>query len=496
MAPSRRGKKAVISAPIEQQPVDEEPVASSSVDDKELELKSPIKKQKTKNKSNKKNVANDAIELKNENSNDAAEKIAEKEEEPSELVNGNVDAKKRRGKQKSAESEVENHIVVENKPIRGGRRNKTAESAQSPLKNETKTQSKAKKNIIVPNKIQSNESEDIENDDENESKRSTSKKVTKKVSKKVTKKVTKKAAKKVTNGNADEENEITVAVVTAGRAPRRKVATVVARPPTDDDSDENDASEPVAKPGNVKVSRAGRGRPKPRLSLGSYDPVPKLKIPARARGPQRRPPSKKTQKQIDSSSDEGSQSENAVEDEEEIPSEGSDVAVETKKDRKRKQPNVEKVDKVPKKVMVASPKKVEPEKSIEPIEKSPEKKLTPKKRKAVKGAQNSSDEVKEATEADASDDLVTKRKKADQKATKNANEPTKTKANATDTNYSKINFQTDKEFNLKICSWNVAGLRAVINKNGFDYFEHENPDIICLQVNSIEFISYYISFYM
>lgn len=57
--------------------------------------------------------------------------------------------------------------------------------------------------------------------------------------------------------------------------------------------------------------------------------------------------------------------------------------------------------------------------------------------------------------------------------------------NATATDYSKINFDTNKSFGLKIVSWNVAGLRALIAKDGFNYFEHEKPNIICLQVRQL-----------
>eukprot|EP00112_Aurelia_sp_Birch-Aquarium-sp1_P021859 Seg599.2 transcript_id=Seg599.2/GoldUCD/mRNA.D3Y31 product="hypothetical protein" protein_id=Seg599.2/GoldUCD/D3Y31 len=35
--------------------------------------------------------------------------------------------------------------------------------------------------------------------------------------------------------------------------------------------------------------------------------------------------------------------------------------------------------------------------------------------------------------------------------------------------------------NLKIISWNVAGLRAAIKKNGLEYLKKEDADIICLQ---------------
>ena len=39
----------------------------------------------------------------------------------------------------------------------------------------------------------------------------------------------------------------------------------------------------------------------------------------------------------------------------------------------------------------------------------------------------------------------------------------------------------DKECNLKISTWNVAGLRAWIKKDGLDFLQHEKPDVICLQ---------------
>lgn len=40
----------------------------------------------------------------------------------------------------------------------------------------------------------------------------------------------------------------------------------------------------------------------------------------------------------------------------------------------------------------------------------------------------------------------------------------------------------DKAFNLKISSWNVAGLRAWLKKNGLGFVDAEEPDIFCLQV--------------
>lgn len=42
---------------------------------------------------------------------------------------------------------------------------------------------------------------------------------------------------------------------------------------------------------------------------------------------------------------------------------------------------------------------------------------------------------------------------------------------------------SDKEFNLKISSWNVAGLRAWLKKDGLKLLDLEEPDIFCLQVS-------------
>lgn len=54
--------------------------------------------------------------------------------------------------------------------------------------------------------------------------------------------------------------------------------------------------------------------------------------------------------------------------------------------------------------------------------------------------------------------------------------------NKVDTDYSAMDFGIKEKFNLKITTWNVAGLKALANKNA-DYFEKENADIICLNVS-------------
>uniref|UniRef100_A0A182QQ96 DNA-(apurinic or apyrimidinic site) endonuclease n=1 Tax=Anopheles farauti TaxID=69004 RepID=A0A182QQ96_9DIPT len=58
------------------------------------------------------------------------------------------------------------------------------------------------------------------------------------------------------------------------------------------------------------------------------------------------------------------------------------------------------------------------------------------------------------------------------------------KMNKCATDYSSLSFALDdeaKQWNCKISSWNVAGLRGWIGKGGLEFIEHEQPDIVCLQ---------------
>ncbi|XP_041972983.1 DNA-(apurinic or apyrimidinic site) endonuclease-like [Aricia agestis] len=55
------------------------------------------------------------------------------------------------------------------------------------------------------------------------------------------------------------------------------------------------------------------------------------------------------------------------------------------------------------------------------------------------------------------------------------------------TDYESIDFTNTsknaqgKEWNFKICTWNVDGIRAWLSKGGLDYIKYEKPDILCLQ---------------
>lgn len=84
--------------------------------------------------------------------------------------------------------------------------------------------------------------------------------------------------------------------------------------------------------------------------------------------------------------------------------------------------------------------------------------------------------TKRATPTDSK--IVSKKKKADDKPL----------VNETKSNLTEINFDLDdKVFNYKISSWNVAGLRAWIKKDGLEYIHYEKPDILCLQVSFLVF---------
>ena len=61
------------------------------------------------------------------------------------------------------------------------------------------------------------------------------------------------------------------------------------------------------------------------------------------------------------------------------------------------------------------------------------------------------------------------------------------KKNKTSSDYSKLDFTCSKksakgqEWNFKISSWNVDGLRAWMKKGGLEFLDHEKPDVLCLQ---------------
>ncbi|CAL7943267.1 unnamed protein product [Xylocopa violacea] len=98
-----------------------------------------------------------------------------------------------------------------------------------------------------------------------------------------------------------------------------------------------------------------------------------------------------------------------------------------------------------------------------------------KKSKTTKSEEASSKKSKRS--ANDNEEPTPKRAKTEVKPIMNK---TDTDLNEIDFDCVKLNAAGDK-YNLKICSWNVSGIRALIKKNGIDYITKENADIVALQ---------------
>ncbi|XP_065357927.1 recombination repair protein 1 isoform X2 [Calliphora vicina] len=109
------------------------------------------------------------------------------------------------------------------------------------------------------------------------------------------------------------------------------------------------------------------------------------------------------------------------------------------------------------------------------------------KKKTAKTAADDNNELDDGVDNADMDDEADGSKPSKSKKNKTGTAP----LNATATKYDKADFelpppadgQTVEEprFNLKISSWNVAGLRSWLKKEGLKYLEYEEPDIFCMQ---------------
>lgn len=62
----------------------------------------------------------------------------------------------------------------------------------------------------------------------------------------------------------------------------------------------------------------------------------------------------------------------------------------------------------------------------------------------------------------------------------------KERLNKCSNDFEQMNFSMEKDYNFKISTWNVAGLRALALKGGLDYVTYEKPDIFCIQVSKLK----------
>ncbi|XP_045763203.1 DNA-(apurinic or apyrimidinic site) endonuclease [Maniola jurtina] len=110
--------------------------------------------------------------------------------------------------------------------------------------------------------------------------------------------------------------------------------------------------------------------------------------------------------------------------------------------------------------------------------------LEAKPTKGKRGPKKAADKPANTEEVQDTGEAATKRRrKADEKVA----DDNKKKAPKNVTDYESLDFSNnsknsqDKEFNLKISSWNVDGIRAWMSKGGLDYLKYEKPNILCLQ---------------
>lgn len=135
-----------------------------------------------------------------------------------------------------------------------------------------------------------------------------------------------------------------------------------------------------------------------------------------------------------------------------------------KSERADKPGKVEKVEKVEKKRKIA--------KNQEKNEK-----IVPEKEPKKRGKRAANDNEEPAP----------KRARTEGKEAKEAKTEPKQPMNKTDSNLEEIDFSCEKlnedgkKYNLKISTWNVSGLRAVIKKSGIEYINKEDADIVALQ---------------
>lgn len=110
----------------------------------------------------------------------------------------------------------------------------------------------------------------------------------------------------------------------------------------------------------------------------------------------------------------------------------------------------------------------------------------PKKKVEIKSKAKADDTDEPIIKAPKLDSSESEKPKTEDEASPPSSKAAKTLLNDFSTDYEKIDFAIKEKFNMKIVTWNVAGIRALMQKNP-DYFAKENADIICLNV-SIHYI--------
>ncbi|XP_017882083.1 uncharacterized protein LOC108626120 [Ceratina calcarata] len=118
--------------------------------------------------------------------------------------------------------------------------------------------------------------------------------------------------------------------------------------------------------------------------------------------------------------------------------------------------------------------------------------MPPKRGRAAKKDSKGSKDGEKKSKTPKAEKTPAKKTKRDESDTeepvpKRAKTEAKPVMNKTDTDLNAIDFgcknlsASGKKYNLKISSWNVSGIRALLKKNGLDYIMKEDADIVALQ---------------
>ncbi|XP_057335199.1 DNA-(apurinic or apyrimidinic site) endonuclease-like [Microplitis mediator] len=382
----------------------------------------------------------------------------------------------RAAKDKEVVEETNGHPVVESEPVRKGRTRQVADKKSKEEDIEENVEEvAAKKSKTLKADKQKKDENDVDDKEVVEAGKKT---------------------KATRAGKKDKKNEEDA--MSGEEVEEKKVRAVRGK------KKENDGNEDATSEESVEVEKKGRARGKKEKKVDEEDAgsegsaeVDKKSKPARGRKKKEEDATEEETKKAKASS---KVSKKKDEEEEKKPvrgrkkkTEDSDEDVEAKVDKKVKASSKAAAKKKKDEVAEDGDEKMEEgqadqKQDDEENGDEQDKKSKPKAGRKKKADQDVDEEVEEAPKKTRGT-RAAKKKSDDDNAEDDepvAKKP-KTPANRTDTDLDSLNFDCDKvnangqKANIKICSWNVSGVRALMKKNGFEYILKENADVIALQ---------------
>lgn len=168
------------------------------------------------------------------------------------------------------------------------------------------------------------------------------------------------------------------------------------------------------------------------------------------------------------------------------PKEKKERAVKTKAEKppvEEKPPADEKPTRARRQQKAKENNNIEEQTAPEETKPAPKKRAT--KRAVAKKPAESEEEENDKAEPEEEEEVEEQEEKPKPKRGRKADD--KKPMNKTETDYKEVSFGCERknakgeEYNFKISSWNVDGLRSWLKKGGVEFLEKEEPDILCLQ---------------